>query len=146
MTDRTKLIIAVTAGLIGLAVAIFATIVAVNAREAADNESAVQQQVSDQVNQSLRDQASKEAAQLSRAEQFVQSLSRGERAAVREISRLRRSVRSLKSEVAAIEADQADEFSRVNSRIDSTNSRVSSLNRRVTRLENELNLDGGSAP
>lgn len=146
MTDRTKLIIAVTAGLIGLAVAIFATIVAVNAREAADNESAVQQQVSDQVNQSLRDQASKEAAQLSRAERFVNSLSRGERVAVREISRLRRSVRSLKSEVAAIEADQADEFSRVNSRIDSTNSRVSSLNRRVTRLENELSLDGGSAP
>ena len=146
MTDRTKLIIAVTAGLIGLAVAIFATIVAVNAREAADNESAVQQQVSDQVNQSLRDQASKEAAQLSRAERFVNSLSRGERVAVREISRLRRSVRSLKSEVAAIEADQADEFSRVNNRIDSTNSRVSSLNRRVTRLENELSLDGGSAP
>lgn len=146
MTDRTKLIIAVTAGLIGLAVAIFATIVAVNAREAANDDAAVQQQVSQQVSQSLRDQARKEAAQVSRAERFVQSLSRGERVAVREIVRLRRSVRSLKSEVAAIEADQADEFSRVNNRIDSTNNRVSALNRRVTRLENELNLDGGAVP
>ena len=146
MTDRTKLIIAVTAGLIGLAVAIFATIVAVNAREKADSDAAVQQQVSDQVNQSLREQARKEASRVSRAERFVQSLSQSERAAVREISRLRRSVRSLKSEVAAIEADQADEFSRVNGRIDSTNNRVSSLSRRVTRLENELNLDGGASP
>ena len=146
MTDRTKLIIAVTAGLVGLAVAIFATIVAVNARETAQNDSAVQQQVSQQVDDALRAQGRKEARQISQAERFVQSLSQGERAVVREISRLRRSIRALKVEVASIEADQADEFSRVNSRIDSTNDRVSSLNRRVTRLENELNLDGGATP
>jgi len=146
VTDRTKLIIAVTAGLVGLAVAIFATIVAVNARETAQNDSAVQQQVSQQVDDALRAQGRKEARQISQAERFVQSLSQGERTVVREISRLRRSIRALKVEVASIEADQADEFSRVNSRIDSTNDRVSSLNRRVTRLENELNLDGGATP
>lgn len=146
MTDRTKLIIAVTAGLIGLALAIFATIVAVNARDKAESDASVQQQVSQQVDEALRTQARKEARRISRTERFVQSLSGSERKAVREISRLRRSVRALKVEVASIEADQADEFSRANGRISNLSTQVSSLTRRVKRLENELNLDGGASP
>jgi len=146
VTDRTKLIIAVTAGLIGLVLAIFATIVAVNARDTAESDASVQQQVSQQVSEALREQARKEERQISKAEQFIQSLSGSEKKAVRAIARLRRSVRALKVEVAGIEADQADEFSRVNGRVTKTNATVSSLSQRVRRLENELNLDGGASP
>ena len=146
MTDRTKLIIAVTAGLIGLALAIFATIVAVNAREKAESDASLQEQVSSQVDEALRQQARKERRQISKAERLVQSLSGSERKAVREIARMRRSIQALKVEVAGIEADQADEFSRVNGRVTSTNNQVAALSRRVSRLERELNLDGGATP
>ena len=150
MTDRTKLIIAVTAGLIGLALAIFATIVAVNARDKAENDASVQtaitQEVEARLDEALREQAAKEGRQLSQAERFIRTLSTGERNAVREFARIKRSIRSLKVEVAAVEADQADEFSRVNRRISQTNADVASLNQRVRRIQNELNLDGGANP
>lgn len=150
MTDRTKLIIAVTAGLIGLALAIFATIVAVNARDKAENDASVQAEITQEVearlDEALREQAAKEGRQLSQAERFIRTLSRDEKNAVREFARIKRSIRALKVEVAAVEADQADEFSRVNKRISQTNADVASLNQRVRRIQNELNLDGGANP
>lgn len=150
MTDRTKLIIAVTAGLIGLALAIFATIVAVNARDKAENDASVQAEITQEVearlDEALREQAAKEGRQLSQAERFIRTLSRDERNAVREFARIKRSISALKVEVAAVEADQADEFSRVNRRISQTNADVASLNQRVRRIQNELNLDGGANP
>ncbi|MFM8792339.1 MAG: hypothetical protein ACKOFX_07655, partial [Solirubrobacterales bacterium] len=94
MSDAVKLIIAITAGLIGLALAIFATIVAVNARNTANSDASVQQVVTQEVkqrlDQAIAEQARKEARQVSVAEKFVRSLDASERRTISEYVRLRR--------------------------------------------------------
>lgn len=147
MTDRTKLIIAVTAGLIGLALAIFATIVAVNARNTAENDASVQAEVSREVEQrlgeELRKQSEEEQSRISRAERFIQTLSKDERRALRVIAGQRASIKSLRREVSAIEADQADEFARVNKRITGVNSRIAEIENQIRQIQRELNSVGG---
>lgn len=150
MTDRTKLIIAITAGLVGLVLAIFATIVAVNARNTAENDASVQAEVTSQVearlDTALKEQAVKEQGQVSRAERFIRSLSKDERRALRLVAGQRASINALRRKVDAIETDQADEFSRVNKRIDATNADLASLEQRVRRIQNEIDFDGGARP
>jgi predicted nucleic acid-binding Zn-ribbon protein len=128
VTDRTKLIIAITAGLIGLALAIFATIVAVNARNTAESDASVQAEVSREVEQrlgeELRKQSEKEQRQISSAERFIQTLSKDERKAFRQIANLNGSVGALRREVDQMESNQANEYS--------------SLDKRVTRIENQI--------
>jgi len=128
VTDRTKLIIAITAGLIGLALAIFATIVAVNARNTAESDASVQAEVSREVEkrlgEELRKQSEKEQRQISSAERFIQTLSKDERKAFRQIANLNGSVGALRREVDQMESNQANEYS--------------SLDKRVTRIENQI--------
>ena len=150
MTDRTKLIIAITAGLVGLVLAIFATIVAVNARNTAENDASVQAEVTSQVearlDTALKEQAAREQGQVSRAERFIRSLSKDERRALRLIAAQRASIRALGRKVDAIETDQADEFSRVNRRIDDLNAEIVALEQKVRRIQNEIDFDGGVRP
>ena len=150
MTDRTKLIIAITAGLVGLVLAIFATIVAVNARNTAGTDASVQAEVTSQVearlDTALKEQAVKEQGQVSRAERFIRSLSKDERRALRLVAGQRASIRALGRKLDAIETDQADEFSRVNKRIDATHAALATRERRVRRSQNEIDFDGGARP
>ena len=150
MTDATKLIIAITAGLIGLALAIFATIVAINARDTANNEASVQQLVTQEVeqrlDQAIDEQARKEARQVSVAERFVRSLDKGERKTIREYVRLKRSVKRLRADLDATATQQTKGFSRLDRRITSTNEDLAALSERVRRVRNDRDFDGGANP
>ncbi|MFZ9669737.1 MAG: hypothetical protein ACO3CR_07805 [Solirubrobacterales bacterium] len=150
MTDATKLIIAITAGLIGLALAIFATIVAINARDTANNEASVQQLVTQEVeqrlDQAIAEQARKESRQVSVAEKFVRSLVKGERKTIREYVRLKRSVRRLKADLEATAVAQKDGFSRLDRRIDNTNEDLAAISNRVRRVRDNREFNGGANP
>ena len=150
MSDAAKLIIAITAGLIGLALAIFATIVAVNARNTANNDASVQQVVTQEVeqrlDQAIAEQARKEARQVSVAEKFVRSLDTGERRTIREYVRLRRTVKRLKSDLEATAVAQKDGFSRLDRRITNTNEDLAALSIRVRRVRDDRDFDGGANP
>lgn len=138
MTDQTKSVLAIVFGVLGLVIGIFATVVAVNARNAANSGEAVTQQVRTEFATAQAAQDAKEQAQVSKAERFVNSLSGKEKKVVREFQRIRRSVRQLKVSTAAGEADQADEFNRLNNRITKLQNQVGSLKKRVNQLQNEL--------
>jgi len=142
MSDRTKIILAMVFGALGLAVGIFATVVAVNARDAATSGEAVTEQVRAEFTASQAAQDAKEQASLSKAEKFVNSLSKEEGRLVRKLRRTDRRVRSLETGVTAIEADQADEFDRVNRRISRTNQQVANLKRQVSNLRQEVEILG----
>jgi nitrogen fixation protein FixH len=142
MSDRTKIILAMVFGVLGLAVGIFATVVAVNARDAANSGEAVTEQVRAEFTASQAAQDAKEQASLSKAEKFVNSLSKEEGRLVRKLRRTDRRVRSLETGVTAIEADQADEFDRVNRRISRTNQQVANLKRQVSNLRQEVEILG----
>jgi hypothetical protein len=142
MSDRTKIILAMVFGALGLAVGIFATVVAVNARDAANSGEAVTEQVRAEFTASQAAQDAKEQASLSKAEKFVNSLSKEEGRLVRKLRRTDRRVRSLETGVTAIEADQADEFDRVNRRISRTNQQVANLKRQVSNLRQEVEILG----
>ena len=150
MTDATKLIIAITAGLVGLALAIFATIVAINARDTANNEASVQQLVTQEVeqrlDQAIDEQARKEARQVSVAERFVRSLDKGERKTIREYVRLKRSVKRLEADLEATATQQTEGFSRLDRRITSTNEDLAALSERVRRVRDDRDFDGGANP
>lgn len=164
MTDRTKLIIAVTSGLIGLAIAVFATIVAINARDTAEGESEVQQLVTREVERRLdaeqRQRAREQDRRISAAEKFINSLDKGERRVLRnfvrqrrsieklnsEYARQRRSIGKLKSDLTTISSDQSDEFSLLSRRISNTQEDVSALENQVRRIRNELDSGGGNRP
>jgi predicted RNase H-like nuclease (RuvC/YqgF family) len=142
MSDRTKIILAMVFGALGLAVGIFATVVAVNARDEATSGEAVTEQVRAEFTASQAAQDAKEQASLSKAEKFVNSLSKEEGRLARKLRRTDRRLRSLETGVTAIEADQADEFDRVNRRISRTNQQVANLKRQVSNLRQEVEILG----
>lgn len=140
MSDSTKIVLAVVFGALGLAIGIFATVVAVNARNAVNSGDQLTTQVRAEFAASQAAQDAKEQAGLSKAEKFVNSLSRQEIRAVRTLRRTDRRLRAVATQVAAIEADQADEFNRVNRRVSQTNQRVSRLQRQIANLRQEIEI------
>lgn len=140
MSDRTKLILAVMFGSLGLALAIFATVVAVNARNTAQSDEKVIEQVRSEFTAAQAAQDAKEQASLSQAEKFVNSLSKQEGRLARKLRRTDRQLRAVRSELTALEADQADEFDRVNRRVSQTNEKVANLQRQVTRLKQRVQI------
>ena len=140
MSDQTKLVLAVVFGALGLAIGIFATVVAVNARDAANTGEQVTTQVRAEFAAAQAAQDAKEQASLSKAEKFVDSLSRQEGRLVRKLRKTDRRLRALSTEIAAIEADQADEFDRVNSRVSRTNQQVAKLQRQIANLRQEIEI------
>lgn len=140
MSDQTKLVLAVVFGALGLAIGIFATIVAVNARDAANSDQAVTEQVRTEFAAAQAAQDAKEKAGLSRAERFVNSLSGEERRLVRKLRRTDRRLRALENQLAATQADQADEFDRVNRRVSQTNQKVAKLQRQISNLRQEVEI------
>ena len=147
MSDRTKMVIAMVLGALGLAIGIFATLVAVNARDTANSGEAVTEQVRTEFAAAQAAQDAQEQADLSKAERFVRTLSREEKGLVRKLRRTDRRLNSLSTELAAVEADQASEFDRTNRRISKTNQsveglqgQVANLKRQVSNLRQEVNL------
>ena len=140
MSDRPKIILAVGFGALGLAIGIFATVVAVNARSTAESGEAVTEQVRSEFAAAQAAQDATEQASLSKAEKFVNSLSKDEKALARKLRRSDRRLARLRAEVTSLEADQADEFDRTNRRISRSNQQIEKLRRQVSNLREQVEI------
>jgi chromosome segregation ATPase len=140
MSDRTKVVLAVAFGAAGLLLGIFATIVAVNARDTANSGEAVTEQVRAEFAASQAAQDAREQASLSEAEEFVDSLSRQEKGLIRKLGKTDRRLKAVRAEVAALEVDQADEFDRVNRRVSKTDQQVARLKRQIANLREQVQI------
>jgi Mg2+ and Co2+ transporter CorA len=145
MSDRTKLILAVTLGSVGLALGILGTVVAFNARNAVRSNQEIASVVEAEFAEAQKRQDQLEESQVSGAEKLVDSLSRSEKNQLGKIysnakatGRLRRRVnnqqgqidalksttRQLSGQVSNLQSQTQKNFNRLNDRIDRTNQRI----------------------
>ncbi len=122
-------------GGVGLAVAILATVIALNARETANSDQASSAEIQQQVTEELQRRAAAEKKELNQVERFVKQLSEEEKGAVKSLGSLKRRVNQLSGEVKAVESDQKSEYSSLDRRIDETNQRIATLRKKLDRLE-----------
>ena len=161
MSSNTKQVLAITLGALGLALGILATIVAYNAKDAADNNASVTSQVQTEFAAAQAKQDAKEQAQVSGAERFVNKLSKSEKATLRYVNQnaalikktkkmiksLKKQINSLESrdaelaaELTATEEDQRKDYNKLNRRINNTNAEVNQLQRSVQNLRNTVDI------
>lgn len=145
MSDRTKLILAVTLGSVGLALGILGTVVAFNARNAVRSNQEIASLVQAEFAEAQKRQDQLEESQVSGAEKLVDSLSRSEKNQLGKIysnakatGRLRRRVnnqqgqidalksttRQLSGQVSNLQSQTQKNFNTLNDRIDRTNQRI----------------------
>jgi predicted RNase H-like nuclease (RuvC/YqgF family) len=147
VTDKTKQILAMTLGGVGLAVAVLATVIALNARDTANSDQASSAEIQQQVSDELERRAAAEKKELNRVERFVKQLSSEEKGAVSSLDKLNRRVNRIAREVKAVESDQKSEYSSLDRRIDETNQRVANLRQQVQSLRNQVNrLEADNGP
>lgn len=140
MTDKTRQILAMTLGAVGLVLAIVATIVALNAKQVADSDQTTTAEVRQEVASALESRARQQQKQLGRVERFVNQLSSEEKGGLGSLRTLKRRVNRLSREVRAIESDQRAEANDTDQRFGATNRNVANLRQQVQRLETRLDL------
>lgn len=140
MTDKTRQILAMTLGAVGLVLAIVATIVALNAKQVADSDQTTTAEVRQEVASALESRARQQQKQLGRVERFVNQLSSEEKGGLGSLRALKRRVNRLSREVRAIESDQRAESNDTDQRFGATNRNVANLRQQVQRLETRLDL------
>ena len=95
MTDRTKLILAITLGSLGLVIGIVAAITAFNAKSEADSDQDVISTVDQRFAEAQAKQDKLEKKQASDAETLVNSLTGKERSLVRQLNKQSKQIKNL---------------------------------------------------
>ena len=149
MSDRTKLILAVTLGSVGLALGILGTVVAFNARSEAKSNQEITAVVEEQFLDAQKRQDKLEAGRVSKAEKLVANLSADEKSLlrrlngnVRAIRVMRKRLNSQKQQIQGLKfndqqlsgqlTDTQGEIQRDFRQLDQ---RVDRLNQRINRLQ-----------
>lgn len=161
MSSNTKQVLAITLGALGLALGILATVVAYNAKDAADSNASVTSQVQTEFAAAQAKQDAKEQAQVSGAERFVNKLSKSEKSTLKYVNQnaalvkkntkaiksLKKQINALESrdtelaaELSATEEDQRKDYNKLNKRIDNTNAALNQLQRSVKNLRETVNI------
>lgn len=140
MSAGVKLILAMTLGAVGLILAILATVVALNAKNAADSDQATSAEIRQEVSEELDTRARQQKRGLNRVERFVNQLSKQEEGSLGSLKTVKRRVNRLSREVKAIESDQRAEYAELDRRIGATNRNVANLRQQVQRLRNRLEV------
>ena len=96
MSDRTKLILAVTLGSVGLALGILGTVVAFNARSEAKSNQEITAVVEEQFLDAQKRQDKLEAGRVSKAEKLVANLSADEKSLLRRLNGNVRAIRVMR--------------------------------------------------
>ena len=153
MTDRTKLILAITLGSLGLVIGIVAAITAFNAKSEADSDRDVISTVDRRFAEAQAKQDKLEKKQASDAETLVDSLTGKEQSLVKrlnkqskQINELQQTTRSNANSVDTLssrEREQSNEISRVENQqqsdVNSLNKKINDLTQRVNRLSKKVN-------
>lgn len=148
MSDRTKLILAITLGSVGLALGILGTVVAFNARSEAKSNQEITAVVEEKFLGAQKRQDKLEASRASEAEKLVANLTAEEKALLRrvnggsrvirslrkrvsnqqqQIKQLRFTDRQLSGELGDLEAQLRQDFRELNQRVDRLSQRVNRL-------------------
>ncbi|MCB0828308.1 MAG: hypothetical protein KDB62_05810 [Solirubrobacterales bacterium] len=153
MTDRTKLILAITLGSLGLVIGIVAAITAFNAKSEADSDRDVISTVDRRFAEAQAKQDKLEKKQASDAETLVDSLTGKEQSLVKrlnkqskQINELQQTTRSNANSVDTLssrEREQSNEISKVENQqqsdVNSLNKKINDLTQRVNRLSKKVN-------
>ncbi len=149
MSDRTKLILAVTLGSVGLALGILGTVVAFNARSEAKSNQEITAVVEEQFLDAQKRQDKLEAGRVSKAEKLVANLSADEKSLLRRLNGnvqairvMRKRLNSQKQQIQGLKfndqqlsgqlTDTQGEIQRDFRQLDQ---RVDRLNQRINRLQ-----------
>jgi chromosome segregation ATPase len=135
MTDRTKLILAITLGSVGLALGILGTIVAFNTKNEVRSDREVSAVVNENFAEAQKRQDELEARQASEAEKLVNSLSASERGLIRRINGNIRAVGAIRKRLNR----QERQIKGLESLDQQLSGEIASLQRQVTRNQNEVN-------
>ena len=146
MSDRTKLILAITLGSVGLALGTLGTIVAFNAKDEVKSNQEVATVVEQRFAEAQKRQDDLEAKQISEAERLIDSLSQTEKNQLGKIDSNADSISSLRKQVnnqqdaidslkqtnrqqatqiSNLQKQVQQNFNSLNNRIDKTNQRIS---------------------
>ena len=153
MTDRTKLILAITLGSLGLVIGIVAAITAFNAKSEADSDRDVISAVDRRFAEAQAKQDKLEKKQASDAETLVDSLTGKEQSLVKRLNKqskqinvLQQTTRSNANSVDTLssrEREQSNEISRVENQqqsdVNSLKKKINDLTQRVNRLSKKVN-------
>jgi chromosome segregation ATPase len=153
MTDRTKLILAITLGSLGLVIGIVAAITAFNAKSEADSDQDVISTVDQRFAEAQAKQDKLEKKQASDAETLVNSLTGKERSLVRQLNKQSKQIKNLQQKtrnnansvdtLSSREREQSNEISNVENQqqsdVNSLNRKINNLTQRVNRLSKKVN-------
>ena len=153
MTDRTKLILAITLGSLGLVIGIVAAITAFNAKSEADSDRDVISTVDQRFAEAQAKQDKLEKKQASDAETLVNSLTGKERSLVRQLNKQSKQIKNLQQKtrnnansvdtLSSREREQSNEISNVENQqqsdVNSLNRKINNLTQRVNRLSKKVN-------
>jgi predicted nucleic acid-binding Zn-ribbon protein len=153
MSDRTKLILAVTLGSVGLALGILGTVVAFDTKSDVKSNQEIATVVEARFAEAQKRQDELEASQVSGAEKLVNSLDSAEKNLIRKINGNARAInnlrkqlntqagqissledkdRQLSNQIANLQKQVQRNFNQLSDRIDG-------LQRQITRLQSEIN-------
>jgi predicted RNase H-like nuclease (RuvC/YqgF family) len=169
MSSNTKQVLAITLGSLGLVIGIFAMVTAYNAKQAADDDSAISAQVNEQFAAAQTRQDAREDAQASKAEQLIDGLSKGEKGLVKKINSNAKMTRQnkktnknqnkkiknlqkktntltnrdkeLESEVASLENTVQGNFNTLTRRVNHLNGEINDLQQSIKNLRNRVSID-----
>jgi len=135
MSDRTKLILAVTLGSVGLALGALGTVVAFNARSEVKSNQEITAVVEEKFFEAQKRQDKRDASRASEAEKLVASLTTDEKNLLRRVNGNSKAVRSIRKRLN----NQERQIQGLRNTDQQLSSQITSLERQVQRNFNELN-------
>jgi chromosome segregation ATPase len=135
MSDRTKLILAVTLGAVGLALGTLGTVVAFNAKNDVKSNQEITKVVEDKFAEAQKRQDALEAKQVTGAERLIRNLSTSERSLLRKINSNSRTIVNLRRRLNS----QQQEIGSLKTTDQRLSGQITDLQRQVQRNFNELN-------
>lgn len=153
MSDATKQILAITLGALGLAIGIVATVVAYDAKNAANSNEEVTRLVDQRFAAAQARQSALEKKQASQAEKLVAGLTAGEKNLVRKINSnaasitaLQQQNRKLASRINGLEGDYQSLSTEVSDLKSQVQKNFNTLNTRIDKVNQRIGGSGGATP
>jgi chromosome segregation ATPase len=150
MSDRTKLILAITLGSVGLALGALGTIVAFNAKNDVKSNQEVTTVVEQRFAEAQKRQDKLEAKQISGAEKLVRNLSRAEKnqlgkinSNAQSISALRRRVNDQQQQIDSLRSSNRKQATQISNLQKQVQQNFNSLNDRIDRTNQRISNSGG---
>jgi len=150
MSDRTKLILAITLGSVGVALGILGTVVAFNAKSEADSNQEVVRLVDERFAEAQKKQDRRDRKQASQAEKLVASLSEDEKSLLRKIdsnadsiSTLQKRVNSQQEQINSLKSTNQKQSTQISNLQKQVQQNFNSLNDRIDRTNQRISGSGG---